>query len=60
MKPADAPEGSKYRVGALCNVCYKHQDAVTPERVRYVTGELLAYLRSRGRDIPQELAKAMS
>ena len=49
-----------YYAAAMCFTCYDAHSKLTPERISYVTGELLAYLRSRGREIPAELVKAVS
>jgi len=61
MKIGDVPAGmeTRYRIGNLCQNCHYAQGEVTPERVRYIKGELFAYLRSRGRALPEELTEAV-
>jgi hypothetical protein len=57
---ADAFPGTRLRVGELCRNCDSACVTVTDDRARYVKGEVVAYLRSRGRAIPQELLKEAS
>ena len=59
MKIADAP-GTKVRNGSLCDPCSNAGTHVTPERARYVAGELVAYLKSRGRKLEPNLLKDAS
>jgi len=59
MKYADAP-GTKVRNGQLCDPCSNAGTHVTPERARYVAGELVAYLRSRGRQLEPKLLEEAS
>lgn len=56
VKYADAPN-TRIRNGELCDPCSNAGVLVTPERARYITGELVAYLRSRGRAIEPQLLK---
>lgn len=47
------PRPTITRIGSVCYRCSDGRPKVTPERTAYVTRELLAYLRWRGRDISQ-------
>jgi NMD protein affecting ribosome stability and mRNA decay len=59
VKAADFP-GTRIRVGELCRNCDSACVTVTDDRARYIKGEVVAYLRSRGRVIPPELLKEAS
>jgi hypothetical protein len=56
MRAADAP-GTRVRDGQLCRPCNETGAKVTPERARYVAGEIVAYLKSRGRELDPQLLK---
>lgn len=47
------PRPTITRIGSVCYRCSDGRPKVTPERIDYITRELEAYMRWRGRDISQ-------
>lgn len=47
------PRPTITRIGSVCYRCSEKRPPVTPERIEYITRELMAYMRWRGRDVSQ-------